>query len=182
MVSCTSNGYLGRVIWITGLSGSGKSSLAIEIARHLRKTSSNVVCLDGDELRKLFSLETELSENYDRSARLALSIKYSQFCQLLSKQGLTVIIATISMFEEIYVWNRKNLPGYFEAYLEVPIEELRRRDSKSIYSRYFRGELKNVAGLDLPIDEPIHADWKLKFRREQTMDSLVADLLYALER
>ena len=98
MTSSVPNDSVGRVIWITGLSGSGKSSLAIELAKHLRRTSSNVVCLHGDELSQLFSLEAELSENYDRTGRLALSVKYSQFCQLLSEQGLTVIIATLSMF------------------------------------------------------------------------------------
>ena len=68
------------------------------------------------------------------------------------------------MFREVHTWNRTHLPGYFEAYLKVPIEELRRRDSKGIYSRFDAGKLKNVAGLDLNVDEPEEPDFEVENR------------------
>ena len=67
------------------------------------------------------------------------------------------------MFEEVYTWNRNNLPNYFEVYLKVPLKELRTRDPKSIYRRYDKGTISNVAGLDLVVDEPHGSDLVLDF-------------------
>jgi cytidine diphosphoramidate kinase len=154
---------LPKIIWITGLSGAGKTTLARELVTLLRKASSPVVLLDGDELREILTASISLQVTHDRSSRLDLAMRYSQLCKLIASQGVTVVIATISMFKEIHEWNRKNLPGYFEVYLKVPKEELRRRDPKKIYERFDAGELVNVAGFDLAIDEPNAADWVIDF-------------------
>jgi cytidine diphosphoramidate kinase len=75
----------------------------------------------------------------------------------------------------------RNLPGYFEVYLIVPVEELRRRDSKGIYRRFDAGELANVAGLDLSIDEhEAAADSILEFLPELTVDAMVDELMNQL--
>ena len=144
----------GQVIWITGLSGVGKTTLAQQLHLRLQKLDFQPILLDGDELRVIFSGNKVASQSYDRKARVNLALKYSLLCQTLSSQGFTVIISTISMFDEIYAWNRKNLTKYFEIYLKVPLEELYLRDPKSIYQRYKKGKLNNVAGLDLTVDEP----------------------------
>lgn len=86
------------------------------------------------------------------------------------------------MFNEVYTWNRINMPRYFEVYLKVPIEELQRRDPKNIYSRFANGELKNVAGLDLPIDEPLSAEWAPIFDPKKTSGVLEMELLEILEK
>jgi len=91
-----------------------------------------------------------------------------------------VVIATISLFREVHEWNRANLPGYFEVYLKVPVEELRRRDPKGIYHRFDAGELTHVAGLDLPIDEPEAADWTVEFVPERPVGVLAEIFLNLL--
>lgn len=151
------------VVWITGLSGAGKSTLANEMVSRLRARGQNIVALDGDELREVFGAVAANAQNHGREGRLALAMQYAHLCRVISSQGVTVVISTISLFREVHVWNRENLPGYFEVYLKVPMEELRRRDSKGIYRRFDAGELNNVAGLDLPIDEPDAADWVVEF-------------------
>jgi adenylylsulfate kinase-like enzyme len=171
----------GRVIWITGLSGAGKSTLAHETVSLLRATGNAVVLLDGDELRKVFSTVAEKQQDYSRQGRLELAMQYAQLCRVLAAQGLTVVIATISLFREIHIWNRANLPSYFEVFLKVPIEELRNRDSKGIYKRFDAGELKNVAGLDLPIDEPRSADLVVSFVQDQSVALLAKELLMNLK-
>jgi adenylylsulfate kinase len=153
----------GRVIWITGLSGAGKSTLAAEVARRLREQVLSVVLLDGDELREVFGATAVSANSHGREGRLALAFQYAHLCQVIANQGITVVIATISLFREIHEWNRENLPGYFEVYLKVPVEELRRRDPKGIYRRFDAGELVDVAGLDLAIDEPEATDWTVAF-------------------
>jgi cytidine diphosphoramidate kinase len=161
-----------RVVWITGLSGAGKSTLASSITSALRNEGKHVVMLDGDELREVLATAHDLPQNHSREGRLALAMQYSRLCQMLAKQGIIVVIATISMFKEIHEWNRINIPGYFEIYLKVPLEELQRRDPKQIYSRYEQGLLHNVAGLDLAIDEPLNADWISHFNSGSDMHEL----------
>jgi len=171
----------GQTIWITGLSGAGKSTLATEAAIGLRKSGAAVVMLDGDELREVFGAVAANAQNHGREGRLALAMQYAHLCRVIAAQGLTVVIATISLFREVHEWNRANLPGYFEVYLKVPVEELRRRDPKGIYRRFDAGELTHVAGLDLPIDEPEVADWVVEFVPERPVKHLAEDLLNRLD-
>jgi adenylylsulfate kinase-like enzyme len=166
----------GRVIWITGLSGAGKSTLASEVVSKLRAANKAVVMLDGDELREVFNAVAANERNHGREGRLALAMQYAHLCRIFAKQGLIVVIATISLFREVHKWNRANLPNYFEVYLKVPLEELRRRDPKGIYRRFDAGELTDVAGLDLPIDEPEAADWIVKLDSERKVTELAEEL------
>lgn len=171
---------IGRVVWITGLSGAGKSTLATALAGRLREAGEAVLMLDGDELREVFGAVAANAQNHGREGRLALAMQYAHLCRVIAAQGLTVVIATISLFREVHAWNRANLPGYFEVYLKVPVEELRRRDPKGIYRRFDAGELTHVAGLDLPIDEPEAADWIVEFVPERPAEVLAEDLLKVL--
>ena len=136
-----------------------------------------VIMLDGDELREVFGASVVNSLSHAREGRLALALQYSKLCQLLASQGFIVVIATISMFREVHQWNRANLPGYFEVYLNVPIDELRRRDPKGIYSQYDAGKLTNVAGLDLAVDAPEMPDLSLKFSPDLAIHSMVSKVI-----
>ncbi|MGF6090698.1 adenylyl-sulfate kinase [Pseudomonas sp. 18173] len=167
----------GQVVWITGLSGAGKSTLAREFVARLRGQGHSVVLLDGDELRDVFGAATANVQNHGREGRLALAMQYAHLCKVIAAQGHTVVIATISLFREVHVWNRAHLPGYFEVYLKVPVQELRRRDPKGIYRRFDAGELHNVAGLDLLIDEPDAADWVVEFEAHRCVQILTDNLL-----
>jgi cytidine diphosphoramidate kinase len=168
---------LGKVVWITGLSGAGKTTLASEIATRFRAQRVDVVLLDGDELREVFGSVAIDAKNHGRESRLALAMQYAHLCRVIASQGFTVVIATISLFKEVHQWNRKNLPEYFEVYLKVPLEELRRRDSKGIYSRFDSGKLTDVAGLDLTIDEPENADWVIEFAQDRPAAVLADELV-----
>ena len=134
--------------------------------------------LDGDELRMIFGkLNFDSDKEYGRDARVALAMIYSRLCSLLSQQGFTVVIATISLFREVHKWNRANIPGYYEVYLDVPMDELINRDPKAIYENYFKGLVKNVAGLDLQVDVPESADWVINFNLETDLSKLSKELL-----
>lgn len=169
------------VIWITGLSGAGKSTLAHEVTARLRAQGKSVVMLDGDELREVFGAVAANAQNHGRLGRLALAMQYAHLCRVIAMQGFTVVIATISLFKEIHAWNRTNLSGYFEVYLKVPLNELRQRDPKGIYHRFDSGELTDVAGLDLEIDEPIEADWTVEFTPDRSADMLAEEMMNHLK-
>lgn len=166
-----------RVLWITGLSGAGKSTLAREVVARLRARGEPVVMLDGDELREVFGAADANAHNHGRERRLALAMQYARLCQVIAQQNLTVVIATISLFREVHAWNRANLPGYFEAYLKVPLEELTRRDPKGLYRRFREGDIRHVAGLDMPIDEPQAADWVETFQPGRSPEAIADALL-----
>jgi len=166
---------ISSVLWITGLSGSGKSTLAKMVYELLRSKNLKAILLDGDQLREIF--RPNLNQNYSREERMDLAMKYSKLCLNIASQNIIVIISTISLFKEIHAWNRDNLPNYFELYLKVPLDVLRSRDIKGIYKRYDKGEIKNVAGLDLKIDEPENADWVVEYDPNLSSQCLAEELL-----
>ena len=169
-----------KLVWITGLSGSGKSTIAQSLTALLKKKGMKVILLDGDEIRNILVPIREQEQSYTKNERIKLAIQYSKLGNLLVKQGFMVIIATISLFKEVHIWNRKNIKGYFEVYLKVPLEELQRRDPKKIYSRFNAGELKNVAGLDLDIDEPRSPDWVVSCQLNKKVPDIALELMNKL--
>ena len=140
----------GRVFWITGLSGAGKTTVGQELCSRLRAAGRSVTFLDGDALRA--AIAEDLGHSADNRRRSAM--RNARLCQLLAGQGADVVCATISLFHEVQSWNRENIPGYREIYLRVPIDELRRRDSKGIYSGAQGGDARDVVGLDVPAEAP----------------------------
>lgn len=173
---------MSNVIWITGLSAAGKTTLGRLVVKALRGRGEAAVLMDGDELREALAS----TSNHSASARLELAHKYSRLARLVASQGVTVVVSTVALFHEIHRWNRENLPGYFEVYLKVSIDELRRRDPKGIYCRYDQGELKNVAGLDMKVDEPERPDLVIEYQPgldpEAELNRLMAALGTARER
>ena len=147
----------GCVIWITGLSGAGKTTLSKNLGNSLKKIGIPCILLDGDTIRSIFS-EDKDNRDYTNESRKRMAMKYSRLSLLLASQGYCVITSVIGMFKEIYSWNRKYLPGYYEIFLDIPICELKKRDPKGIYRKFSLGKITNVAGLDLKIQKPPNSD------------------------
>lgn len=170
-----------NIIWITGLSGAGKTSLGKIILEKLKKKNINAIFLDGDELRKIIgSYNFDNSENHKFKNRVEIALSYSKLCNYLSSQGFTIVIATISLYKKVHDWNNTNLKNYNEVYLEVPLKELIRRDPKGIYKKYKKGEVRNVAGLDFQIDEPKSPKWHIKFDPKIDFHEVADEILKGL--
>lgn len=137
------------VIWITGLPGSGKTTIANELYKRLVAQKKQVVLLDGDQLRNALS-----NFNYDNESRLSLAMTYSRLCKMFSSQGQFVICATVSMFDVVREWNYEHNPDYYEIYLKVSKETLYKRDKKQLYTKAKADNEKNVVGADLDYEEP----------------------------
>jgi len=165
-----------HVYWLTGLSDSGKSTICKKLVDYLRKRGKSVILLDGDEIRAVVGAV----KAHTREDRMALALRYSRLCKLLSDQGFDVAIATISLFDEVHNWNRENLPGYCEIFLDVPLDELRRRDTKGIYERFDRKEINNVAGIDLQVDFPKNPDVVLHFVASMDQNAMFDELIRQL--
>ena len=141
----------GAVIWITGLSGAGKSTVAAHLVPRLASTGVLPVLLDGDDLRTALGMVG----TYDPESRHRLAFVYARLCQLLARQGHTVVIATIALYHDVQAWNRTNLPNYLEVFLDVPLDELRRRNSKGVYES---SNDPHVVGVGITPEFPLHPD------------------------
>lgn len=154
------------VIWITGLSGSGKSTITKKVVERLNEKEIKCVILDGDEVRQVLSMNSQGSCNVEKRDRIELAFMYSKLAKLLESQGHIIIVATISLFKEIHAWNRKNFMDYIEIFIDVSKQDLIKRDPKGIYKALLNGEASNVAGFDLEVDLPERPDYVLKYGGE----------------
>jgi adenylylsulfate kinase len=136
------------VVWITGFSGAGKTTLARAVSKQLCSTGLHPLLLDGDEMRAVLGEESGVSHEERRK----LSHVYSRLARLLSEQGFLVIVATISMFEEVRRWNRDNNKQYIEVYLRISQQERELRDAKGLYKR-------NLDMVDNSYEEPWYSDF-----------------------
>jgi adenylylsulfate kinase-like enzyme len=171
----------GLVIWITGLSGTGKTTIGKALIQLLNDNNINAISLDGDELRSVLGASSLLNSDHNRNARIELSRKYFKLCQLLSDQRFNIVISSVSMFQEIYSWNRENLKNYYQIYLDVPLEELKRRDPKGLYQKYFSGEISSMAGLDLKVDLPNDYDLKIDFDGNKTVEKITFEIFKKIQ-
>lgn len=142
------------VVWIMGLSGAGKTTLATEVCRLLRQSISNVVLIDGDMVREMFGNDL----GFDLSDRRRNAQRIQELCKFLDAQGIHVVCAILSLFPESRRWNREHINNYFEVYIDTPVDDLKQRDSKGLYGRFKRGEIRDVAGLDLDFPVPVDAE------------------------
>ena len=101
------------VIWIIGLSGAGKTTLASEIVTRAKNVISNVILIDGDVIRDLFVGDL----GYNMADRKKNADRISNLCKFLSDQGINVVCSILSLFPESREWNRKNINKYYEIYL-----------------------------------------------------------------
>ena len=168
---------MSKCYWITGLSASGKTTLSKLLVDHFRLSGRYVILLDGDDLRQVFNHKA-----YTKEERIINGMKYSRLCQLISSQGVDVVIAVIGLFREIHDWNRKNIPNYIEIFIDTPWHELKRRDPRGLYKKYEAGEIQNVAGLDLEVNFPENPDVHLKWSNKKTIDSMFQELLNNLNQ
>jgi glutamine kinase len=147
----------GRVYWITGLSGAGKTTVGKELWRRLQAAGRAAIFLDGDCMREVIAADLDHSVEQRRTS----AMRNARLCRLLAQQGADVVCPTISLFHDVQRWNRENIPGYCEIYLRVPMQELTRRDCKGIYAAAACGQLHDVVGLDLPAEFPEASDLTL---------------------
>src|SRR5262245_32585494 len=142
------------VIWITGLSGAGKTTLCRALQQALKPKCPELVCLDGDAIRAAFGHDLGYRES-DRRTQIQ---RMQRLAQLLSDQGLVVLVAALYAHPELLAWNRQNLREYFEIYLKASPATLRRRDTKGLYRDAVAGTRPHVVGVDIAWHAPSAPD------------------------
>ncbi len=160
-----------QCIWLTGLSGSGKSTIANLLEKRLHADGRHTYLLDGDNLRHglnrdLGFTEADRVENIRRVAEVA---------KLMVDAGLVVIVSFISPFraERDMARNLFESDEFTEVFVDTPLEECERRDVKGLYAKARRGDLKNFTGIDSPYQSPIKPDVHLSTVRLTPEESVV---------
>ncbi len=158
----------GRVLWITGLSCAGKSTLAQALLPYFPQA----ILLDGDALRAVLGVENTA---YDAQSRKELALTYARLAGLLAHQGHTVIVATISLFHAVHSWNREHLPQYKEIFLDVPEDIRRQRDLRGLYVAPPKGQLPSMAGQDVTVEFPLMPH--VRFTHKDTLEHMVQTIV-----
>ena len=164
----------GTLYFFTGLAGAGKTTIGSLFYERLSHRKNNVIFRDGDQIRAeelAISIENgvPLARDYSLEDRLRGARATCPWCQKVTDQGSDIVFCTISMFDEIRDWYRKNLDNYKEIYVKVSLETLYRRDQKNLYN----SDVKNVVGKDLPYEEPKTPDIIIENEGQETPEEIV---------
>src|SRR5919108_3391786 len=151
--SATYNTAHSPVIWLTGLPGSGKTTIAKALYPKLKELGFKVELLDGDIVRKELSPELGFTKQ-DREIH-ARRVVY--LCKLLSRNGIISIVCLISPYREFRRYARNEISmnnNFYEVYVKCSLETCIRRDPKGLYKKALSGEIKDLTGLQDPYEEP----------------------------
>jgi len=172
------NGHRVRVLWFTGLSGSGKSSIADALEQKLHKRGVRTYILDGDNVRHGLNQDLGFSDG-DRIENIR---RIAEVAKLMVDAGLVVLASFISPFRaERDMARRLMADGEFvEIFVDTPIEEAERRDAKGLYTKARRGDLPNFTGVDSPYEAPENPEIHLK-AGEESIDVCVDQVLDYLD-
>jgi adenylylsulfate kinase-like enzyme len=142
------------VVWLTGISGAGKTTIAESILAVLKPLMPGLILVDGDVVRELFGAGL----GFDENSRVIQIGRIQRLAMFLARQEVRVIVTALYANPDLLRWNRSNLPGYFEVYVNTPLATAEGRDTKGLYSKARSGDLLNVVGIDIPWHEPQNPD------------------------
>lgn len=158
----------GFTIWLTGLSGAGKTTLAQGLETALRQQGGKVEILDGDVVRTNLSKGLGFSKE-DRDTNI---LRIGFVAQLLSRNGVAVIVAAISPYRDIRVKVAEQIGDFVEVYVKCSLDALVARDVKGLYAKAISGEIKNFTGVSDPYEEPLAPAVIVETDRESVEESL----------
>jgi len=162
------------LLWITGLSGSGKTTISLKLKKILSKKYTNIVLFDGDVLRKKLNIKNSTSFTYKERKKLGL--KFVKLCKEFVEKDKFVIIAVMALIKDVQL-EYKKIKNNMDVFLDVPIKELKKRDPKKLYKKYYNGEVKNIAGLDLKYDIPKNPTLSVKWNKTLTKQKIIKKIL-----
>ena len=159
------------MLWFTGLSGSGKSTIAERVYQDLVRRGVAAEYIDGDALREVFP-----NTGFTRAEREEHLRRTGYMASRLAAHGVTVIASFVSPYRNSREFIRKLCGNFAEIYVATPLDECERRDVKGLYARARRGEIKNFTGIDDPYEPPEKPELALD-TRVLSVDECVARVL-----
>lgn len=138
------------VVWLTGLSGSGKSTIADWACRDLRARGFKVERLDGDAIRDIFP-----NTGFSRAERDAHIRRVGYLASKLAENGVSVVASLVSPYRDSRDFVRNLCPNFVEVHISTPLAVCEQRDVKGLYAKARRGEIRNFTGIDDPFEPPL---------------------------
>ena len=158
----------GFVIWFTGLSGAGKTTLSQSLAPELRRRGFKIEVLDGDEVRTNLSKGLGFTkEDRDENIR-----RIGFVCEILSRNGVIAIAAAISPYRRAREDVRARIPNFVEVHMDCPLEVLIGRDPKGLYKKALAGEILHFTGINDPYEPPPSPELTIHSDRETPEEGL----------
>ena len=159
--------HKGFTIWFTGLSGSGKSTVADILEKRLRDGGAKIEVLDGDVVRTNLSKGLGFSKE-DRDTNIK---RIGFVCAMLSRNGVIAIAAAISPYRDIRDGVRAQIENFVEVYAECPLEVLIERDVKGLYKKALSGEIPQFTGVSDPYEPPLNPEVVIDSSKEKPEES-----------
>jgi adenylylsulfate kinase len=169
--------HKGFTLWLTGMSGAGKSTISDQLMARFHEAGAKVELLDGDIVR------TNLSQGlgFSREDRDTNIRRIGFVAELLSRNGVIVIVAAISPYRETREEVKSKIGNFLEVFVDCPVEVLAERDVKGLYKRALAGEVTEFTGISDPYEPPLNPDVTLPTHCE-TVEESVAKIWSELER
>ena len=174
------NGHKSMLLWFTGLSGSGKSTIANALEKALNSKGISTYTLDGDNIRSGLNRDLTFAPE-DRTENIR---RIAEVAKLFIDAGIVVLGAFVSPYRK----DRKDIENivdpnnFIEIFVNTSIEECERRDVKGLYKKARAGEIKNMTGISAPYEAPINPQLEIKTESESVEDAVARILLFLKDR
>ena len=174
------NGHKSMLLWFTGLSGSGKSTIANALEKALNSKGISTYTLDGDNIRSGLNKDLTFAPE-DRTENIR---RIAEVAKLFIDAGIVVLGAFVSPYRK----DRKDIENivhpdnFIEIFVNTSIEECERRDVKGLYKKARAGEIKNMTGISAPYEAPINPHLEIKTESESIEDAVARILLFLKDR
>lgn len=144
----------GFVIWLTGLPGSGKTTIGRILQTKLKERGLKVELFDGDEVRKQLSPDL----GFTKQDRELHAKRVAYLSKLLARNGIIAIVSLISPYRSFRAFARQEIGNFVEVYVRCSLETCMKRDPKGLYKKALRGEIKDLTGVQDPYEEPVNPE------------------------
>lgn len=157
----------GFTLWMTGLSGAGKTTIALLLEEELRRRGLRVERLDGDVVRE--SLTSDLGFTAEDRRRNIERVTF--VAKLLSRNGVATICSFISPYQSVRDYVRENTTNFLEIYIDAPLDTVVERDVKGLYKKALAGEIPNFTGISDPFEAPERPDIHVRTHMQTPLES-----------
>ena len=164
----------GILFWITGLSGSGKTTIAKKIKKDIMQLYGPTLLVSGDNLRKIFNFN-----KYTYNERVSNSKKFCKFAKFVTNQKINLIFAAVGMMDSMRKWYRNNIDNYIEIYIKADLKKIIRLKRKKIYHKKNGGD---IVGITIKPEFPKQPDIRINNDFKKSTDDLVDNLIKKISK